>query len=472
VSVSSTESPIVHPSDADPVAIGGSEVLGGPIGRYARAAGWWLPIRVLIVITALAYALGYLLDYSCRATGWASPERYEHLCYSDIPPLFSLRGFADGYLPYLQTPPGGQPLEYPVLTGIFMQIAAVVTTIITNVSTSLDTARTFFDVNVLLLFIPLVITVIATAMTVRRRPWDALMVAAAPTMILAATINWDLLPLAFSGVALVLWSRRYEFTAGLLLGLAIAAKFYPLIFIGGFLLLAIRTGKWREFSQLVLGTAIAWLVVNVPFIIGNFDGWSYFYTFSKSRGEDFGSPWFAMTQWGIPGIPADSLNTVATGAFVILAAGLAVLVLKARHRPRLAQVLFLLIAAFVITNKVYSPQYVLWLIPLAVLARPKWRDFLIWQVGELIYFGAIWWFLVGYGVDNIKGLTPQLYATAVFIHIAATMYFAIMVIRDIVHPEHDPIRTDGFADDCDDPAGGVFDKAPDVFVFGRASSSR
>jgi len=347
-----------------------------------------------------------------------------------------------------------------------------VTTIITNVSTSLDTARTFFDVNVLLLFIPLVITVIATAMTVRRRPWDALMVAAAPTMILAATINWDLLPLAFSGVALVLWSRRYEFTAGLLLGLAIAAKFYPLIFIGGFLLLAIRTGKWREFSQLVLGTAIAWLVVNVPFIIGNFDGWSYFYTFSKSRGEDFGSPWFAMTQWGIPGIPADSLNTVATGAFVILAAGLAVLVLKARHRPRLAQVLFLLIAAFVITNKVYSPQYVLWLIPLAVLARPKWRDFLIWQVGELIYFGAIWWFLVGYGVDNIKGLTPQLYATAVFIHIAATMYFAIMVIRDIVHPEHDPIRTDGFADDCDDPAGGVFDKAPDVFVFGRASSSR
>jgi uncharacterized membrane protein len=470
--VSSSVSPIVHPSDEDPVAIDGSEALGGPLGKFARSVGWWLPVRVLIVITAITYALGYLLDYSCRATGWAAPERYEHLCYSDIPPLYSLRGFADGYLPYLQTPPGGQPLEYPVLTGIFMQISAVITNIITNVATSLDTARTFFDVNVLLLFIPLVITVIATSMTVSRRPWDALMVAAAPTMILAATINWDLLPLAFSGVAFVLWSRKHEFSAGLLLGLAIAAKFYPLIFLAGFLLLTIRTGQWKAFGKLLVGSAIAWLVVNVPFIIGNFDGWSYFYTFSKTRGEDFGSPWFAMTQWGIPGIPADSLNNVATGAFVVLAAAVAVLVLTAKRRPRLPQVLFLLIAAFVLTNKVYSPQYVLWLIPLAVLARPKWRDFLIWQVGELIYFGAIWWFLVGYGVEDTKGLTPQLYATAVFIHIAATIYFAIMVIRDIVRPEHDPIRTDGFAEDTDDPAGGVFDKAPDVFVLRSSSSVR
>lgn len=463
---------IVHPSDEDPVAIEGSEALGGPIGRYARNIGWWLPVRVLIIITAMTYALGYLLDFSCRATGWAAPGRYEHLCYSDIPPLYSLRGFADGYLPYLQTPVGGQPLEYPVLTGIFMQISAMVTNVVTNIVTSVDSARTFFDVNVTLLFIPLVITVIATAMTVRRRPWDALMVAAAPTMILAATINWDLLPLAFSGVAFVLWSRKHQFSAGLLLGLAIAAKFYPLIFLAGFLLLTIRTGKWKAFGQLMLGTAIAWLAVNIPFMIANLDGWSYFYLFSKVRGEDFGSPWFAMTQWGIHGVPADYLNTVATGSFIVLAASIAILVLAAKRRPRLPQVLFLLIAAFVLTNKVYSPQYVLWLIPLAVLARPKWRDFLIWQVGELIYFGAIWWFLVGYGVNDAKGLTPQLYAAATFIHIAATIYFAVMVIRDIVQPEHDPIRTDGFADDTDDPAGGVFDKAPDVFVLGGSSSAR
>jgi hypothetical protein len=80
--------------------------------------------------------------------------------------------------------------------------------------------------------------------------------------------------------------------------------------------------------------------------------------------------------------------------------------------------------------------------------------------------------LVGYGVEDTKGLTPQLYATAVFIHIAATIYFAIMVIRDIVKPEHDPIRTDGFAEDTDDPAGGVYDNAPDVFRLGTIGQSQ
>ena len=35
----------------------------------------------------------------------------------------------------------------------------------------------------------------------------------------------------------------------------------------------------------------------------------------------------------------------------------------------------------------------LWLIPLAALARPKWRDFLIWQACEVAYFLGIWMYL-------------------------------------------------------------------------------
>ena len=49
---------------------------------------------------------------------------------------------------------------------------------------------------------------------------------------------------------------------------------------------------------------------------------------------------------------------------VLFCAGIGVLILVAPRRPRLHQVVFLTVAAFVVTNKVYSPQFVVWLIPL------------------------------------------------------------------------------------------------------------
>ena len=459
---------VVAPSVDDPLIRAGSERLGGPVGRLAWQGGsWWSPLRVVLLLASLGYTLGYVLDASCRQSGWAGPERYEHLCYSDIPPLYALRGFADGAIPYLQVGPDGTHLEYPVLTGAFMWICSLVSRAIVAWDATLDAAATFFDVNVIGLLITLLVTVAATALTVRRRPWDAALVALAPTVVLAATINWDLLPLAFSGVALVLWSRSRPALAGAFLGLAIAAKFYPVFFLVAFALLAFRTGRWRAFGQLVVGTLGAWLVVNVPVAFVNAEGWSTFYRFSQTRGEDFGSPWFALTEFGLPSIPAGILNEVATGSLLVLLTLVAALTLLAPRRPRLAQVLFLVTAAFVLTNKVYSPQYVLWLVPLAALARPRWRDFLIWQAGEVVYFVAIWWFLVGYGVADTKGLTPQWYATAIIVHIAATCYFAAMVIRDILRPECDPVRTDGFPDDRDDPGGGPFDGAPDAFSPAR-----
>jgi uncharacterized membrane protein len=292
-------------------------------------------------------------------------------------------------------------------------------------------------------------------------------VALAPTMILAATVNWDLLPLAFIGLALLLWARRHPFAAGLLLGLAVAAKFYPVLFLGGFLVLTIRTAKWRAFGLLVAGTVAAWLVVNVPFMFANVEGWSYFYRFSQTRGEDFGSIWFALSQAGLPSIPAGQLNMLATGLFLLLCLGIAWVTLAAKRRPRLVSVLFLIVAAFVLTNKVYSPQYVLWLVPLAAMARPRWRDFLIWQSGQVVYFAAIWWFLVAYGIDDTTGLTGQEYALAIVIHVVTTVYFAAMVLQDMLAPDLDPVRNDGFEEDRDDPGGGVFDGAPDVVTLGR-----
>jgi uncharacterized membrane protein len=463
---SDPRAPLVLPTLADPVVAGGSEAVGGPEGRRARwGAGWWTAVRVLLLLAMLGYAAGYLLDVPCMRIGWASPDRYQLLCYTDIQPLYSLRGFADGYLPYLQVPPGGEALEYPVLTGLFMQIAAWVTLAVKKVVPDADGGIAFFNVNVVLLAPFLLAAVAATALTVRRRPWDAALVALAPGMILAATINWDLIAVALTAISLALWAHRREGWAGIFLGLAIATKFYPLVLLGPWLLLSLRAGRMRQFATLVGGAAAAWLVVNVPVMIASFDGWSRFYVFSKERGQDFGSVWLAENLLGGPRIPDGSLNLWVTGSLVALCLGIAWLCVAARHRPRLAQVLFLVVAAFAVTNKVYSPQYVIWLIPLAALARPRWRDFLVWQTAEVAYFMAIWWYLVTTTAEDGKGMTQQWYGAATFLHVVVTLWFAGLVVRDIWWPRHDPVRTDGQPDDEDDPGGGCLDRAADVVVL-------
>lgn len=469
MSVPSPAESRVRPSRSDSLVAASTPIAGGPLGdRIARFAPPWSVLRVLILLATAGYFIGYVLDYSCVDGLWASPDRYEQLCYSDIPALFGYRGFAEGFIPYLQTPPGGQPLEYPVLTGVFMWIASLVASPIAGVI-GVEPIVAFFNVNVIGLLPFLLVAVIATALTVRHRPWDAAMVALAPTVVLGATINWDLIPIALAALAMLAWARNKPGWAGIALGLAIAAKFYPVLLLGAFAILALRSGRWRPAFVLLGSTVATWLVVNAPFAIANREGWWYFYSFNSERGVDFGSIWYASSVLGLPGVPADALNFVATGTFLALFVAIAVLSLGLRRRPRLAQVAFLVIAAFVLSGKVYSPQYVLWLVPLAAMARPRWRDFLIWQVGEVVYFAAIWWHLAGYDVEDAKALGTELYAVATFIHVAATVYFAVMVIRDMVNPEHDPVRSDGIEADADDPGGGPFDGAPDAVTLAGVS---
>src|SRR5512144_1574244 len=64
----------------------------------------------------------------CVEQHWAGgPTRYAEMCYSDVPYLYTARGFAERLPPYSDTGGRYQPLEYPVLIGYFAYGAALVT---------------------------------------------------------------------------------------------------------------------------------------------------------------------------------------------------------------------------------------------------------------------------------------------------------------------------------------------------------
>ena len=459
---------IVLPSQDDPIVRGATTSIGGPIGRRAVVRrAWWNPVRIVVLLAVLASALGFAIDSPCAGKAWSDGfEQFSRGCYSDMVHLYWGRGLAEGVVPYVQDPAttGDVEVEYPVLTGAVMYLTSLP---ISDLWDQNVRAVTFFGINAVAIALLLAVTVWATALTVRRRPWDAAMVAIAPGMILASTVNWDLWAVAATALALLAWARRYPVLAGLLIGLGASFKFYPLLLLGPLLILCLRAGRLRQWLLVFGGAAVMWLAANLPIMVARFDGWKRFYVFSSERGADYGSPWLVARDWLGFNPEIDRLNLLAGAVLLLMCLGVAALILLAPVRPRFHQVAFLTVAAFVLTNKVYSPQFVVWLIPLAVLARPRWRDFLWWQAAEVLYFFAVWWYII-WAATPERGLPDKYYWAAIIVHIVATLVFSGFVVRDILRPEDDPVRSSLSGDD---PGGGVLDEAPDVFRLGRRDST-
>ncbi len=435
---------------------------GSAAGGFRLGTNGPTLLVVLLVATA-AFALGVLSKQPCREVAWGSHEtQYRVGCYSDVPLLYVFRGFADHVTPYVEAASDGRYLEYPVLTGAVMAGASWLAGTEGSVSQRMVL---FYDVTAIMLWLFALVTVAAVWATRPRGPTAALMVAASPALLLTATINWDLLAVAFTALAVWAWSRSQPLLVGLMLGLGAAAKFYPLLLLGPVLVLCLHElvrrrrspggpapkafstrGPGATLLLVVGGTALSWLAVNLPLILGARRGWSEFYSFSQSRGIDFGSPWLASSFLGWWTVPGERANLVASGSFLLLCAAIGVLGLLA-ERPSFAQLAFLVVAAFAVTNKVYSPQYVLWLVPLAALARPRWGLFLLWQACEALYWIGVWRFLLDYGqathYDGAIGLTA--YAWTIWAHVLGTSVLAGAVVVDIVRgrPGGDDARPDG-----------------------------
>jgi uncharacterized membrane protein len=167
---------------------------------------------------------------------------------------------------------------------------------------------------------------------------------------------------------------------------------------------------------------------------------------------------------GNDGIIAPStLNWVGEIGLLIAVIGIGLIVLSAPRRPRVPQIAFLVVAAFLLVNKVDSPQYSLWLLPLAVLAYPRWRPLLAWQLVEIfeVVMRYLWFVYDDSTAHGKAGVSEGWFVSAVVLRQAAVMVLAGLIIRDIYRPKHDLVREPG----VDDPAGGLLDGVPDRRVL-------
>jgi uncharacterized membrane protein len=465
----------VVPSRTDPVVRQASEAVGGPWGRFAVTgrALFWTPLRVCLLFAVLALAVAWVKQAPCADGDWTGSVQYTHFCYSDTVPLFGLHGLDDGALPYIDS-----DVEYPVLTGGFMAAAAAVSgtydrmAAVSAVLPSVPPVQSYYVVTCLLLTACAFLVVRAVLALAGRRPWDAAMIGLSPLLVVHAFTNWDLFAVALATLGMWAWARDRPVLAGFLIGLGVAAKLYPAFLLGALFLLCLRTGLLRVWLRTVLAAAGAWVLVNAPVAWLAPENWGRFFRLNSVRPADPDSLWnlaLHLTDDGILDGPlAEGQTPVVLNALVAVAllAGVAAvgwLTLAAPVRPRVAQIAFLLVAVFLLTNKVWSPQYSLWLLPLAVLARPRWRSLLLWQATEaLLWVPRLLWYL---GPDA-RGVDVEWFLLAVVLRDVAVVALMALVVRDVLDPDRDVVRTSWPG--VDDPAGGPLDRAGDVVLLGAA----
>ncbi|OBK16920.1 glycosyltransferase family 87 protein [Mycobacterium asiaticum] len=487
------------PSRTDALGAALATVIGGPVGRHALIgrSRFITPLRVMFLIALVFLALGWSTKAAClqstgtgtgdqRVANWDNQRAYYELCYSDTVPLYGAELLSQGKFPYksswVETDSGGRPqvrydgqlavryMEYPVLTGVYQYLSMAVAKTYTTVSKVaplpvVAEVVMFFNFAALGLALAWLATVWATAGLAGRRPWDAALVAASPLVIFQIFTNFDALATAFAMGGLLAWARRRPVLAGALIGLGAAAKLYPLLFLGPLLVLGVRSGRLRGVARTALAAAVTWLVVNLPVMVLYPRGWSEFFRLNTRRGDDMDSLFNVVksfTGWrGFdPSLgfwePPTVLNTIVTVLFVLCCAAIAYIALTAPQRPRLAQLAFLVVAAFLLTNKVWSPQFSLWLVPLAVLAVPHRRVLLTWMTIDALVWVPRMYYL--YGNPN-RSLPEQWFTATVLLRDIAVLALCALVIRQIYRPDEDLVRWQGRVDD---PAGGTYDLAPDT----------
>ncbi len=353
---------------------------------WLRSREHW-PKRPLLVAAGVL-AGGVLLRLPVFAYGGPATQRafnsyiFQHPgSYSDIASLY----FRD-HLWLHPAPYFDYKFEYPVVTGAFVWLLSFVHSSVT--SYMLASAAV------------LVVLGLATVWLVDAYEGSKVwLLAASPVLGLDAVLNWDLLAIALTAGALVLYRRDRDGWAGGLLAAAVWAKLFPLLLLPVIALARVRERKWRSLGRGLLSFGLLSAAVNLPVMLqraaasGGFvvrSGWAYFYTFNERR-RDVGGLWWFFG-WLHPKAPEINRLSALLLALAIGVVAAAMLVGSRRVPPRrlLAPAFLALLAWFVFINRVYSPQFGLWVILLlAIAGAPLWLA-LGFIVVDTAFYIVVW----------------------------------------------------------------------------------
>lgn len=273
---------------------------------------------------------------------------------------------------------GLDPFEYPPLSALYFGPVA-----------HLPNSTTAVVINGLVMVgCAVLITVLLERLASADSRVSARIWVASPALLFLLPINWDVLVALIAMVSVIAVTEDRVLRSGLLTGVGTALKIAPGALVPP---LVVLIRGWRQRTRflasgfLVLAAAYLANVLLAP------TSWRFHLDFASVR-TDFDSTVWALLEQGARlfggAMEIGAINAIST---IALAVALVLTSVWAhRHQPRFIEAAALAMIALVALNKVYKPQYVLWLLPLIAWLGLSSRKTRALELTAIVQFTVIY----------------------------------------------------------------------------------
>jgi uncharacterized membrane protein len=272
----------------------------------------------------------------------------------------------------------------------------------------------------------------------------ALFFAGAPTLLIYGFMNWDLPLVALATLGTAAYVRRRDGPAGAFLGVASAIKIpYPGFLVVPFSAWRAREERRADARRLAAAAVLAWVAVNLPLALMAPRRWFFTFEFNAGRGADWDTIWFLLQRHLDVTFAPATVNVLALVAFVAVAGlvwRLAVLRSPGFEWWTLG---FVFLVSYLLTGKVFSPQWTLWLLPWFALVLPDWRLFAAFEVSNAaVFVTRFLWFarLSGDGGVPFEAFEVALIVRAAVLVACVAVWLVRLVPEPAAAPDAVPER--------------------------------
>lgn len=241
--------------------------------------------------------------------------------------------------------------------------------------------------------------------------------------------RFDILPALFSLISFRLIQDKKWNLAAAMLALGAMTKWYPALLLPPLLVYYYRTEKRIHWQMPVVFASVCFILILPTLITGGMDALMVPYTFHGDRGlETVSLPTLVnqIAQWANPGLSIQS-NIMTVFFFLQLVTVLFAFFSKIDSLEVLLYWFILIICGFIAFARIFSPQWLLWILPFYILTIQNKRE-----VGIAIFYGITNYIAFPIVWDYFGDTSPQMVVMGV-VHILSLAAIAWTISQKLIH---------------------------------------